>query len=198
MIGRSPIETMNPVNGAYEGFLDRADCHLISGWAYDKNQPDTPLEVEIYDDNVLLTSATAATFRPDLLSAGKGNGRHCFDIVVPAFLKDGKPHLILVKVTGTTFYLNNSPRKLTCCKADYQEHYVTLNLCFNSWTVCGIIDRVLSESEEPYLALALRSDAVTHADEYSNLEQTFDYLLSHPLIKELAFETPSEMLTRRK
>src|ERR1051325_8054506 len=78
MIGRNLSEIINSVDGAYEGYLDRADCDLISGWAYDKNRPDTPLEVEIHDHNVLLTTATAATFRPDLLAAGKGNGRHCF------------------------------------------------------------------------------------------------------------------------
>ncbi len=184
--------------GDYEGYLDKVDCDLISGWVYDRDRPDSPLDVEIYDDNVLLTTATAATFRPDLFASGKGNGRHCFNIVVPAFLKDGRAHLIRVKAAGTNYYLKNSPIELTCRNVDNQENYMTLNLSYNPWSLRRILDNGLKDSKEPYLAAVVRSDAVTHGDEYSNLEQTFDYILSHRSIRALAFEAPDEMLNRRR
>ncbi len=33
----------------YQGNLDAARCDLIGGWAWDANQPNTPINVDIYN-----------------------------------------------------------------------------------------------------------------------------------------------------
>jgi hypothetical protein len=62
----------------------------------------------------LVTSIAAKLFRPDLRDVGIGNGQHAFSYVVPPTLKDGRSHMIQVKVTGTNILLNTSPKTLTC------------------------------------------------------------------------------------
>ncbi|MFY9574160.1 MAG: hypothetical protein WAV20_22395, partial [Blastocatellia bacterium] len=74
------IESANP---AYEGYHDLSDCYGTEGWVWDKNQPDTPLNVEIYDGESFVAMVAANAFRPDLLRAGKGNGKHAFRYAVP-------------------------------------------------------------------------------------------------------------------
>jgi hypothetical protein len=99
---------------AFEGFHDIADCNSIVGWAWDANQPNTPISVDIYNNNVLLTTVVADVFRQGLLDAGKGNGVHGFVFTVPPALKDGQPHSIRVKFAGTNIDLFNTPRSITC------------------------------------------------------------------------------------
>lgn len=81
---------------------------------------------------------------------------------------------------------------------DNSRDYITLNLYFDSSTLSQIIDRLLSGSEKPYLALVLRSDVFTCPEWYSNLRQTLDYVLNHRSSRELVFQTPAEMIMGRK
>jgi hypothetical protein len=99
---------------AYNGYLDEADCNTIAGWAWDGNQPNTPLNVEILNNGVVLANVAASNFRQDLLNAGLGNGYHAYTYTAPDLLRDGQTHSISARVAGTTFTLNNSPRSLTC------------------------------------------------------------------------------------
>jgi peptidoglycan/xylan/chitin deacetylase (PgdA/CDA1 family) len=99
---------------AFEGHHDRADCTIISGWAWDMNRPDTPIHVDIYDGSTLLATVKAGEFRRDLFEAGKGNGKHAFTFAVPSCLKDGEPHLIGVKVRGADFELVATPKEINC------------------------------------------------------------------------------------
>jgi len=101
-----------------DGYLDGADCNQIWGWAWDRNAPNTPINVNIYDGNTLIAANVPANiFRQDLLNAGKGNGYHAFAINTPASLKDGKPHSISVRFASGTNSQNNlgsSPRQIVC------------------------------------------------------------------------------------
>jgi hypothetical protein len=185
----------NSPTGSYEGYLDRADCDCISGWAYDKERPGVPIDVELLDGDQPLTTARAATFRQDLLAAGKGDGRHSFTVPSPGWLTDRKRHSIQVRVAGTDFYLNNSPQELVCGKAD-REEFLTLNLAFNPWSLCRIVNNLLASPDSRYLSLVVRSDISIHSDLRSHLDQTFRYLLDHPLVGKLVFETPGELIRR--
>ena len=182
----------------YEGCLDRADGRFIAGWAYDQTRPNQALEVAIYDNDVLLTTATASIFRRDLLAAGKGNGKHCFNVVTPSCLKDGRHHRIRVKVARTSFHLNNSPHDLAWGETDYFAQHMTLNLSYDSWPMCRLIDALLHSPTVHNLALVVRSDVITRADQRSNMEQTLGHLLSHPEIRNLGFQTPIEMMNGRE
>ena len=105
---------------SFEGFNETANCSVISGWAWDANQPNTPINVDIYGDNVLLSTVPADIFRQDLADAGKGNGIHGFSFTTPDSLKDGQPHSILVRISGSNINLSNSPKTINCSIAVFQ------------------------------------------------------------------------------
>ena len=98
----------------FEGFHELTDCNSISGWAWDALQPNTPINVDIYDGPNFLISVTANQFRQDLLNAGKGNGFHGFTFFVPNSLKDGQLHQIGIGFSGTFTGLFNTPKSITC------------------------------------------------------------------------------------
>lgn len=98
----------------YDGYIDVANCDAIHGWAWNQNDPDNPLSIEIYDGTTLLATLKANELRENLISAGKGNGKYAYTYMVPPNLKDGKPHTIRVKIAGTNFELGHSPQNITC------------------------------------------------------------------------------------
>jgi uncharacterized protein YjbI with pentapeptide repeats len=77
-----------------EGYHDIQNCDGILGWAWDMNHPDEPVEIEIYDNDILVDTIKADLFRKDLIAAGRGNGRHGIFFRTP---KDGKKHLFRMK-----------------------------------------------------------------------------------------------------
>ena len=104
-----------PMPPNYEGNLDAANCEGIVGWAWDKNQPNTPLRLDVYDGETKIETVTASSVRQDLVKVGKGNGGHGFVLMTPARLRDGKPHSLWLAISGTDFYVNKpNPIKLTC------------------------------------------------------------------------------------
>lgn len=98
----------------YEGALESADCASITGWAWDANQPNTPLNVDIFIDGGFVATAAASNYRSDLQAAGKGDGGHGFSVPTPPSLKDGVAHSITARVTSTSFTLPGSPQGVTC------------------------------------------------------------------------------------
>jgi hypothetical protein len=98
----------------FEGFHDVTNCNGIMGWAWDKNRPDDPIQVDVYDGDTLLATVTADDFRQDLLAAGIGNGQHSFTYPVPPRLKDGKARSIKMKFAGTNIDLANTPMLINC------------------------------------------------------------------------------------
>jgi hypothetical protein len=96
----------------YDGVHDPGDGRTITGWAWDSSRPDSPVEVVILDGDRPLATVTADRFRPDLLGAGKGNGRHGFIYPMPTKLKDGRKHHVAVRIAGTDFDLRGTPRSI--------------------------------------------------------------------------------------
>jgi len=178
----------------YEGWHDRADHQVIAGWIYDAVHPDGVIAVDIYADAAHLATAAARLFRPDLQVAGKGNGRHAFVFPLPDRLRDGQPHTIRVKVAGTDFELNDTPKEICCLPPDDPvDEYVTLNLGESSQLICNLMETLLlNEHPRPYLALVMRCDAPLHRDRRINLEQNLGYITSHPLVSRLVIATPGE------
>jgi hypothetical protein len=97
----------------YEGFLEIVDDRGIGGWAWDKTQPNSPVQVSIYDGDTVLLTLPADKHRKDLADNHKGNGNHGFETWLLPQLKDGKAHQIRAKISKTDFELGNSPRSLT-------------------------------------------------------------------------------------
>ena len=88
--GRSSVESADAARHASvaAGSLDRVGCERIEGWAWDPQQPETPIEVEIYDGEILLGTVTADRLRQDLVRSKKGDGKHGFVFKTPASVKD--------------------------------------------------------------------------------------------------------------
>ncbi len=97
----------------FGGYFDTADCTQLAGWAWDANQPNAALNVDIYDNGALLATIPAANFRQDLQNAGKGNGDHGFTYTSPA-LYSGTTHSLSVTYSGTTIPLGDTPKTITC------------------------------------------------------------------------------------
>lgn len=111
---RITVAAAPPVTPIYEGWIDGADCNSIRGWAWNKNQPNTSINVDIYDGSTKLTTVAVNVFRQDLVNAGKGNGYHGFSYATPSGLKNGGAHSVSVKYAGTSTNLSGSPKTLTC------------------------------------------------------------------------------------
>ena len=107
-------------SSTYEGFIDSIGCEGITAWGWDRNRPNDPVRFEIYDGEVVVASVTADKFRQDLLSAGKGNGKHYFTLAIPEKLRDGKNHVITVKFEGTPVEVKSAKagvtQEITCSK----------------------------------------------------------------------------------
>src|SRR6266568_2042221 len=103
----------------YNGYVDQVTCTTISGWAWNPQQPDTPINVDVYSDGAFLTSVPANQFRQDLRNAGIGNGVHGFSLATPNSLKNAatQTHSVALHFPGTTLDLNGSPWALTCTNA---------------------------------------------------------------------------------
>jgi hypothetical protein len=100
-----------------EGTLDVVAADQITGWAWDPEQPNRPVTVDIFDGDEKLVTLLADTSREDLVLAQKGNGKHGFSFAPPAALKDGKPHPIRVVLSGTGQELAGSPKTLQAAPA---------------------------------------------------------------------------------
>jgi RHS repeat-associated protein len=98
----------------YGGSHDLADCNTIAGWAWDQRQPNTPISVDVLIDGNFYMRVLADVYRPDLVSAGIGDGRHGFSLATPVWLRDGVTHSITVRPAGASFLLASTPRSLTC------------------------------------------------------------------------------------
>lgn len=100
----------------YDGQLDAVNCDHIAGWAWDSNDEDKHVMVNIYDGDAVIASVRADAFRPDLKAAQKGDGNHAFAFSVPASLKDGRPHVIRAKIgePGSNLELGRSPQEINC------------------------------------------------------------------------------------
>jgi len=96
------------------GSLDRVGCERIEGWAWDPRQPETPVAVDLYDGETLLTTVTANRFRPELVRNHNGDGKHGFVFNTPARLKDVMTHQIHAKIAGLGIELHESPQELAC------------------------------------------------------------------------------------
>jgi len=119
---RDPCVVQGSASGeappAYDGFHDVATCSSIEGWAWDANQPNCPVNVNIYDGETLLATVPADRLRDDLAQAGKGNGRHGFKYDLPdqtiMQMRDGQPHKIRVAIAVSEFALRKTPQSIQC------------------------------------------------------------------------------------
>jgi hypothetical protein len=119
--GAAPAATVDaqPEPAAYaagpnsEGHLEAVNGTRVVGWAWDKDQPDLPIQVEISDGVHPPVLKTAAKFRVDLQKAGIGDGRHCFVVDFAGKWKPGLSYTVHVKIVGASGEIKGSPMQTT-------------------------------------------------------------------------------------
>jgi hypothetical protein len=95
---------------SHRGNFDAVKDGVAIGWCAE-NGRDDPVPVELLADGVIVASATADIFRPDLLEAGIGTGRHGFRLDVSCLA--GKPDAVLtIRTVGSGYLIFNSGRTL--------------------------------------------------------------------------------------
>jgi len=117
---------ISPVNVAPEGYLDAADCTSVRGWAYDPDDPNVAVDVQLFVDvgpgqpNAVPYTVSANEHRDDLCTA-IGSCAHGFTWSTPASLADGQPHTVwavaLDSAGGPEKELAQSPGSLDCSGA---------------------------------------------------------------------------------
>jgi hypothetical protein len=96
-------------SSTYQGYHDGANCDKIYGWAWRSDQPNTPINVDIYVDGVKYASGVPANeYRVDI----PGNHYHAFNYFTPGLFKDGITRSISVKFSDTGGNLSNTPKDL--------------------------------------------------------------------------------------
>ena len=79
-----------------QGSLDVATHRRITGWARDEADPDTPVSLVIHVDDAPVAQILAEDYRPDLVAAGFGSGRHGFDFQLVTPLPSGHEHRVTI------------------------------------------------------------------------------------------------------
>jgi SAM-dependent methyltransferase len=97
----------------FEGALDVCRDDLVAGWAWDSDDGDTRVAIDLIVDDAPLTRLAADRYRSDLQDAGKGDGRYGFEYTPPAPLGLGG-RAVRAMVVGTDFCLPRSkpPEKI--------------------------------------------------------------------------------------
>src|ERR1044072_516498 len=124
---QSSVVAFAPFAPNFEGVHETATCSAVTGWAWDSMQPNTPINVDIFVDEVLQATVTADQFRQDLLNSGRGNGNHGFSFAVPGSLLDGQPHSIRVKFANSSLNLFKTPRMINCTPFAFQGVHEAAN-----------------------------------------------------------------------
>jgi membrane protein involved in D-alanine export len=99
---------------AREEVVEKADCHEVVGYVWDRAQPAAAQAVDIYIDYGWVARIPADQLREDLRDRGLGDGRLGFRFEVPAYVRDGHSHAIEVRLVGPNRELQGSPEVIAC------------------------------------------------------------------------------------
>lgn len=102
---------------AYAGNLDLAEYPEIRGWAWNENEPDKVLSVDIFINGQKVDKVLADEFRTDLENAGIGNGMKAFRVMLRSSLDPSREHFVSAKIANTDTELGGSPRTLNFATA---------------------------------------------------------------------------------
>jgi GT2 family glycosyltransferase/glycosyltransferase involved in cell wall biosynthesis len=97
------------------------DNGIVAGWAWDTSNPSRSISVEVLADGKLIGTATAETFRGDLLAAKIGTGNYGFRFELPYHLFDGTEHVIDVRERHSGAPLNGSPQTFSGSVSEASE-----------------------------------------------------------------------------
>ena len=93
----------------YAGFVDDVTSGRITGWALNLNRPKQRVSLDVLLDGAVLQTVIADQPRPDLATAGMGDGFSAFAVTLPPSPGLAAPRQVSVRVSGTRLELCNSP-----------------------------------------------------------------------------------------
>jgi hypothetical protein len=80
-----------------DGHVDVVSRSRVQGWARDLAAPTQRVDLQVWDNGVVIGTARADRLRPDLVQAGIGDGCHSFVFDFPGGLAPGIPHVVEVR-----------------------------------------------------------------------------------------------------
>jgi len=111
------------------GRIDCAERGRVFGWAQDTEHPGAPVSLLITVEGVMVARVLCNRFRPDLLAAGFGTGRHAFEVEFLHPLSSLVRHIVHVQREGDGAHCPGSPVVLepaTSFDAATQRHVSAL------------------------------------------------------------------------
>lgn len=92
------------------GYIDHVERTLITGWGFDRENPDRPAAVEALASNGKSKRTIAAVFRQDVVDAGYGHGKMGFELDVASLgLKD---ETLVVRFAESKVAISKAPFSL--------------------------------------------------------------------------------------
>ena len=95
---------------AVVGHLDLLNEFEILGWAMDRRTPGDAVRIVAYQDGEPVAETITGSFRADVQRTFPLALRPGFTISTPISLRDGQPHQLELRASGTTAALSGSPR----------------------------------------------------------------------------------------
>jgi hypothetical protein len=99
-------EKTKPVNRV--GVIERLRGRQLSGWAVDPKHPDSPAQLDVFDGERYLGSATCTAARPDVGEAGGPPAARLFVFEAPDDGRPLRPDRLRARVLGTRHDLRRS------------------------------------------------------------------------------------------
>jgi len=91
------------------GHIDCAERGRLLGWAQDTDDTGAPVSLLITIESVMVARVLSNRFRPDLLAAGIGTGRHAFELELVHPSSSLIRHVIQVQREGDGAHCPGSP-----------------------------------------------------------------------------------------
>lgn len=100
--GRKAKEAADKVTGKkpIEGFVDRVLAGEVQGWAFDPNKPARRVHITARHEGEIIAETLADLPRKDLTRGGKGDGKHGFNLRIPAGFLDGSPRRLRIEAAS--------------------------------------------------------------------------------------------------
>ncbi|MBB6511149.1 spore maturation protein CgeB/GT2 family glycosyltransferase [Rhizobium soli] len=95
-----------------EAYFDNVRGGVVYGWAWDANNPNNSIKLNMYIDHEFISTSTARILRADLVKAGKGTGKYGYNFEIPERFFDGTTHNINILIATTKQDARNSPKSI--------------------------------------------------------------------------------------
>jgi len=117
-----------------QGSFDEASDKIISGWAFNQNNPQAPCAVDVFIDDIFFKTISADNFREDLKQSGIGSGKHGFNFILSLKYNDGKHHTVDIRFSNTNKHLPGSPKSYSYSSHTPESYLYQINKLIENYT----------------------------------------------------------------